>query len=183
VLALRFTIGLSIAALAACASTPQQRYADDIAAAKKAGAPLLVYYVYVSHTARYEPQTHVDFFNIAAQPIASVDFQMEPYQMGGPVKDSDGKPLFNTVTAQGPYVQESSQEVLFKDPIWTAKTFIDCARITSMNIHFQDNSVVTLTGGKLSDSIVWGLGCVPMEVHSKGMPFGPVRTTGGSNHY
>lgn len=117
---------LAVIGLAACASTPQQRYAGRIKAAQTAGRPLVVYGLSGAFESKPRRGTRVNstkaisywlkvgFINTAHEPIEKLIFRVgvENLASNKPVLGANGEPVQARLTAEGPFAPGSSNVVV-----------------------------------------------------------------------
>ncbi|HKT31228.1 MAG TPA: hypothetical protein VJS89_01890 [Gammaproteobacteria bacterium] len=152
-----FSIGLAVALLAACASTPQQRFASSVKAAQAANRPLVVYLFEHVRRRVFEPvpfpsakkfDTYVGMgiINTAAQPIQQVVFNITDYRGDHPVLNGSGDPLNGKLVAIGPFVPGRSYGIVSKTPIWSAVSVGNdgCPRVTGIEVTYQNGSRVAV---------------------------------------
>lgn len=152
-----FLTGFTVVGLAACASTPQQRFASSIQAAQAANRPVVVYQFEHVRRRVFEPapfpsakkfDTYVgmSIINTAEQPIQRVVFNITDYRGGRPVLNGNGEPLNGKLVATGPFVPGSSYGIVSKTPIWSAVGVGNdgCARVTGIEVTYQDGSRVAV---------------------------------------
>ena len=154
-----FSMGLAVALLAACASTPQQRFASSVKAAQNANRPVVIYGFgnWVARNGNIEngifrsPEfgaRHVlAVINTAAQPIQKLAFKIEYYNKDRPALDQDGQPIAWTMIAKGPLSSGSSHVVQGYVPqrIVQDRLASGCPRLVRIEGEFQDGTTFTVT--------------------------------------
>jgi hypothetical protein len=118
-------IGLVALGLTACASSPAERFASSVKAAKQAGQPLTIYEwkygpSWIYGNAAIEPGIYaaLGFINTADQPIKTVEFRIAAYRGKHPMLDTQGNPQVSTLDANGPFEPGSSQMAITSQPLW-----------------------------------------------------------------
>ncbi|MGH8371585.1 MAG: hypothetical protein ACRETO_02480 [Gammaproteobacteria bacterium] len=118
-------LGLMTLGLAACASSPTERFAGSVKAAKQAGRPLTIYEwkygpSWIYNDTAIEPGIYagLGFINTADQPIKKVEFTIAAYRGKHPVLNAQGEPLVYTLAAVGPFNPDSSQLAVTSKPLW-----------------------------------------------------------------
>jgi hypothetical protein len=147
----RSAIVLAASLLAACASTPQQRFSESVNAARQDGQPLLVYMLYTTDSYAGDntrptilPMIRIGFINTGDQPIDKVDFDFEAYRNSRPVWDDQGKPFFNSVTATGPIAPGADVDMQTPNAVFVTDRLIACAKLTGIQIDFHDGTSTTV---------------------------------------
>lgn len=153
--------GLAVLGLAACASTPQQRFASSIQAAQAANWPLVVYQFAHTRVAervpfrsaeKFDAYVGVGIINSASQPIQKLVFKVADYRGNQPILSPDGRPVTGELTATGSFAPGSSFGVVSKTPIWT-KTVAsndNCPRLTGIEVVYKDGSNVEVATQNVS---------------------------------
>lgn len=150
-----FSVGLAVALLAACASTPQQRFASSVEAAQSAKRPLVVYRFAHTRVAervpfrsaqKFDAYIGVAVINTAQQPIQKLVFSVADYRGNQPILSPDGKPVTGELIATGPFASGSSFAVVSKTPIWTTTVASNdsCPRLTGIEVEYRDGSRVAV---------------------------------------
>jgi hypothetical protein len=152
----RLTLVFLVASLAACASTPQQRFASEVAGAKQADQPLLVYMLYTGNNYAGDnnkptilPYVRLGFINTGDQAIARVDFQFEAYRNSRPVWDEQGRPFLATVTATGPVAPGADLDMQTPDAVFMTDRLIACAQLIGLQVDYTDGSSATVPSNQV----------------------------------
>lgn len=156
-----FSTGLAVVLLAACASTPQQRFASSVKDAQLANRPLVVYRFeharVPERTADTTVRAHefstyvgVAFINTARQPIQKLILRFADYRDNRPMLISGGKPVEGTLVATGPFAADRSYGFVTK--IWTTAVASNdsCPRLTGIEVTYQDGSRVAVPAETVS---------------------------------
>lgn len=146
--------GLVVALLAACASTPQQRFASSVKAAQAANRPLVIYgfgtdytrtgnienFVFDNH--EFGAQQGLAVINTASKPIQKLAFTIEYYHKSRPALDQDGQPIAWTLIADGPLAPGSSRFVVetVPKPIVLDRLASGCPHLVGIQGEYADGS-------------------------------------------
>lgn len=155
-------MGLAVAALAACASAPQQRFASSVKAAQAANRPLVVYAFgatnpltgYSFKAAKYNKYTYgiylgIGVINAGLQPIQKLVLKVADYRGHQPILSVDGKLQQAELTWVGPLAPGGSRAMVTPAPVWmihavSAYTFPACPRLTGIKILYRDGSTLVV---------------------------------------
>ncbi|MHB8406474.1 MAG: hypothetical protein ACYDCJ_13765 [Gammaproteobacteria bacterium] len=159
-------IGLALLGLAACASTPNERFAGNVTAAVNAQRPLVIYQflsaptlIYYKNANRYRNLayanrykifnkfTAVSFINTAQQPIQHVTFQFAAYNDSyQPVMNQNGQPVVKNLTVHGAIAPGADRTLVNANIVWTIPpgNGLGCIRLTGIHIVYADGSSVAV---------------------------------------
>lgn len=169
---------LAILGLAACATTPQQRYASSIKAAQAANRPVVVYQFLASSFSYrlrsydnwgYQSDVGLGFINASTRPIKSLTFVLAYDDHNHPVLGGNGKPFEDRVVADGPFPPGVSRAVISRInwPGRAPSVSFACPKLTGMNVTYQDGSTMNVPTAQLGEYAVPDLylDCAYYNIH------------------
>jgi len=137
------TLAISALTLAACASSPSQQFASNIAAAHKSGQPLVIYDLDMTPPGS---GVYLGFINSSGREISQVDIQVEGFRDGHPVRMPDGKTVDKSFLLKGSLMDGEVYSGLLYSLASPFGDAVTCAYLTQVAISYKDGKTTKVDG-------------------------------------